>query len=223
MEAKKQGEGADDLSMEDILQSIRKIIADEGDETKATDAKAGEVSGGAGASDILELTDIIEDDVEVTPNNEDVLSSIDAALAPEPKPEPEIIPESEPEVAPVLVEPPAPPPATVAPAPIEPAPVEPAPIELVANDREDDGKNDDMEALLSKAAEDAALASLSKLKKVDSSPRVHPSSPVFRSGTTVEDIVEDLLTPMMKEWMDNNLPEIVERIVEREVYRLTRR
>ena len=200
MEAKKQGEGAEDLSMEDILQSIRKIIADEGDEKKPDAAPL--PANSADASDILELTDMIEDEVEapVTQTTEDILSSIDAALAPEIVPEPIIEPEPMQEPAPVLVEPPAPP-ATIP----QENPV-------------------DMEALLSKQAEDAALAALSKLKTADTTPpMIHPASPVFRSGTTVEDMVAEMLKPMMKDWLDNNLPDIVERIVEREVHRLTRR
>ncbi len=40
MEAKKQGTGEEDLSMEEILQSIRRIIADDGEEGKAQAAPA---------------------------------------------------------------------------------------------------------------------------------------------------------------------------------------
>ena len=160
---------------------------------------------GADASDILELTDMIEDEVEtpITQTTEDILNSIDAALKTENSPEP--IVEPKPEPAPILVEPPVPPPAIIPPAPI-------------------DEPNVDAEALLSKQAENEALAALNKLKNADTTPpMIHPPSPVFRSGTTVEDMVAEMLKPMMKNWLDSNLPDIVERIVEREVYRLTRR
>ena len=33
----------------------------------------------------------------------------------------------------------------------------------------------------------------------------------------------DLLTPMLRDWLDQNLPEIVERVVEQEVKKLARR
>jgi cell pole-organizing protein PopZ len=39
------------------------------------------------------------------------------------------------------------------------------------------------------------------------------------NGTTVE----EMLRPMLKEWLDRNLPPMVERYVEREIVRLTRR
>lgn len=40
---------------------------------------------------------------------------------------------------------------------------------------------------------------------------------------TVEDLVKEMLRPMLKDWLDSNLPGIVERYVEREIVRLTRR
>ncbi len=42
-------------------------------------------------------------------------------------------------------------------------------------------------------------------------------------GTTLEDIVTEMVHPMIKEWLDANLPAIVEQAVEDEVQRLARR
>jgi hypothetical protein len=42
-------------------------------------------------------------------------------------------------------------------------------------------------------------------------------------GRPVEDLVMELLRPMLRDWLDRNLPTIVERIVEREVRYLSRR
>jgi cell pole-organizing protein PopZ len=42
-------------------------------------------------------------------------------------------------------------------------------------------------------------------------------------GRTLEDIVTDLLRPLVKEWLDSNLPAIVEEKVEEEVQRVARR
>jgi len=42
-------------------------------------------------------------------------------------------------------------------------------------------------------------------------------------GRTLEDIVTELLKPMVKEWLDSNLPAIVEEKVEEEVQRVARR
>lgn len=43
------------------------------------------------------------------------------------------------------------------------------------------------------------------------------------SDKTLEALVRDLLKPMLREWLDANLPEIVERTVAREIARITRR
>lgn len=42
------------------------------------------------------------------------------------------------------------------------------------------------------------------------------------AGKTLEDIVRELLRPMLRDWLDANLPRIVERAVNREVERLGR-
>ena len=47
--------------------------------------------------------------------------------------------------------------------------------------------------------------------------------PVVAGGKTVEELVQETLRPMLKEWLDKNLPQVVERYVEREIVRLTRR
>ena len=45
---------------------------------------------------------------------------------------------------------------------------------------------------------------------------------VSGQGRTVEDIVVEMLRPMMRDWLDSNLPIIVERIVQREIRKLVR-
>ncbi len=42
----------------------------------------------------------------------------------------------------------------------------------------------------------------------------------FRNGNTVEALVLEALRPMLKEWLDRNLPLIVQKIVEKEVKRI---
>jgi cell pole-organizing protein PopZ len=46
---------------------------------------------------------------------------------------------------------------------------------------------------------------------------------IFASGNTVEALVIEMLRPMLKEWLDANLPRIVEDKVEAEVARIARR
>jgi cell pole-organizing protein PopZ len=43
-----------------------------------------------------------------------------------------------------------------------------------------------------------------------------------RSGRTVEELVSELLRPMLKAWLDENLPEMVERLVRAEIERVSR-
>ena len=50
-----------------------------------------------------------------------------------------------------------------------------------------------------------------------------PGPSISSNGKTVEDLVKEMLRPMLKEWLDRNLPPMVERYVEREIVRLTRR
>ena len=38
-----------------------------------------------------------------------------------------------------------------------------------------------------------------------------PGPSVGGSGKTVEDLVKEMLRPMLKEWLDRNLPPMVER------------
>ena len=41
-------------------------------------------------------------------------------------------------------------------------------------------------------------------------------------GRTLEDVVRELLRPLLKDWLDNNLPQIVQATVDREVERIAR-
>ncbi|MCE3255001.1 MAG: hypothetical protein K0R25_495 [Rickettsiaceae bacterium] len=45
-------------------------------------------------------------------------------------------------------------------------------------------------------------------------------SPAFKSGQTIEDLVAEILTPKLEQWLNENLPTIVERIVREEIKNL---
>jgi cell pole-organizing protein PopZ len=49
------------------------------------------------------------------------------------------------------------------------------------------------------------------------------SLPLHQGGPTLEDIVKDMLRPMMRDWLDENLPPLVERMVQREIEKMVRR
>lgn len=42
------------------------------------------------------------------------------------------------------------------------------------------------------------------------------------TGATIESLMRDMLRPMLKEWLDENLPSVVERMVEKEISRISR-
>ncbi|MGJ8529639.1 DUF2497 domain-containing protein [Maritalea sp.] len=42
------------------------------------------------------------------------------------------------------------------------------------------------------------------------------------SGQTVEDLIREMLRPMLKGWLDENLPGVVEKLVQREIERVSR-
>ncbi|MEL6370035.1 MAG: DUF2497 domain-containing protein [Pseudomonadota bacterium] len=78
--------------------------------------------------------------------------------------------------------------------------------------REDEGLS-----IVDEAAANAASSAFSSLSQ---SIRVGDSD---GPGRTLEDIVTEMLRPMVKDWLDANLPTIVEEKVEEEVQRISRR
>jgi cell pole-organizing protein PopZ len=77
------------------------------------------------------------------------------------------------------------------------------------------------ESLVSEAAASAATAAFAKLAR--SLGREQPGPVIPDSGKSVEVFVAELLRPLLKDWLDRNLPAIVERVVEQEVKKLAKR
>jgi cell pole-organizing protein PopZ len=222
-------------SMEEILASIRRIISEDGedegaDSAAALEAEAPEAVEAAGEPDPAEeeatpIEDLMVGDDEAA-DEDDVLELTDIAeVEPVPEPEPEIAaapePEPEPEPEPVADDPfdtgedsdlmaidrtPEPEPAPEpAPAPV----VAPIPVANTAPTPEPT-------SLMSEEATAAASAAFDRLSD---DMRISGEG---ESGT-LEGLVQDLLRPMMKAWLDNNLPAIVEAAVAEEVERVARR
>lgn len=103
----------------------------------------------------------------------------------------------------------APPPAPVAPTPraIAPSPASRgAPVPAPAPTH--------MEAIISQPATRAASGSLNRLA---GALRIAETQ-----GQTIEGVVREMLTPLLKDWLDQNLPAIVEAKVEAELERIAR-
>jgi uncharacterized protein len=88
------------------------------------------------------------------------------------------------------------------PPPPPPAPFPPAPPRL----------DDHQERLLSNAAGAA----------VDSAFHALAQTVLSQNARTLEDLVRDMLRPMLKSWLDDNLPGMVERMVRAEIERVSR-
>ena len=206
-----KGETAAEPSMDEILSSIRKIIAeDEVEEAPAakpveadparpvapggatspaaTEAAAGDE--GFDDDDILELT---EDD-ELEPDAEVVR---DAAPA---RP---VAASGEDAAAP----------------PLEDAPVETAPDQREAASQTPGAE---MAQQLSAALLDGGTASAASGALQRLSAAMTPGSAVPAGDRTIEAFLADLVRPELKAWLDAHLPGLVERIVEREIKKLVR-
>lgn len=44
---------------------------------------------------------------------------------------------------------------------------------------------------------------------------------IGNAGITIEQVIRDMLRPMLKEWLDEHLPSVVERMVEKEISRIS--
>ena len=80
-------------------------------------------------------------------------------------------------------------------------------------------KNDE---LISAATQASAAASLAQLTQMFSAQKA-PSAPIQGSGMTLEFLVAELIKPYLKEWLDKNLPAIVDEAVKREIARIVDR
>jgi len=203
---------ANEPSMEDILSSIKRIIADGSDRTPparggrrrpaavgvdngSTDAGAGEDAANAATGDddgesmILELTNAVSDEIG-TPDETDDLYEADVPFEADTPFE-----ESEPMTSLHAVADPAP--TVSADAGSETA----SALEL---------------GIISDQSAQAARQSLSHLSAL----LIRPDD---GAPNTLEGLVREMLKPMLKQWLDERLPELVEVMVKKEIDRITGR
>jgi cell pole-organizing protein PopZ len=162
-----ESKGQHEPSMEQILASIRRIIAEDGDQPAAAPpAAASPVSEAAKGEEILELTEVVQDhpaDPPAAPGSPQAESLAPAAAA------------------------------------------------------------DPANHLVSDAAAAASIAALSQIHQLGSQSEKRMSDiPLSEGPTTIESMVREMLRPLLKEWLDSNLPHLVERVVQDEVARLVR-
>ncbi|MEQ7154319.1 DUF2497 domain-containing protein [Brevundimonas aurifodinae] len=200
---------AQEPTMEEILASIRRIISED-------DAPAVEAAPAAAPEPESEPA------VEAEPEPEPVMAESPAPESgPAPAAEEEILDLTDRYEAPAVetigdldvtaVEDPEPEPFPTAFQP-EPEPVhhEPVPSETSAP----------LDSLVGAGAAASAASAFAGLSA--SLARPEPSALVGGSGPTIEALARELLRPMLKEWLDANLPGIVEAAVRKEVERIAR-
>ena len=229
-----------DLSMDEILAAIRRIIADDEQSSAATGAnKAGAAggastgataSGGTGSSgststpsasparaatedDVLELTEALNDDGTVrrlAPIGGSAPYLAGASREPPLPAEPETDQQVKPEPpSPVVGEPETDQQAKPAPVPPGHEPAGP-PASVTAAQSED--------RLVSEVTSLAAAVAFARLA---SAPRTVREAPMV-GDRPLDDVVQDLLRPLLQTWLDENLPQIVERLVQAEIARIGR-
>ncbi len=200
-----EAQSQSDQSMEEILQSIKRIIAEEGEESTPSPSAANSAE-----DDILELTQMVTEDQasqsETPPMSVDALLD---ALADAP---------SELSAAEPIVQ------------VVEPATEdfslaeEPVPAPPVAEAFTSPANAVEEEAIASAGTLAASAAALRQLKQPEPTPPADAYAKAdrvfFRSGQTVEDLVLEALRPMLREWVDGNMPGMVERMVAREIAKI---
>ncbi len=171
------------------------------------------------------------------PSMEEILASIrkiisdDTPPEPEPQPEPEAVtepepgPEPQPEPEPVFEPTPAP---------------EPAPEEVLELTQmiQDDGSIKDLSAapasllpeepLISEPVADTAASAFSSFANTIDIERMATGGtgkPTYigNGARTLEDMTIELMRPLLREWLDHNLSALVERLVQKEIERISHR
>lgn len=198
-----------DPSMDDILASIRRIMLDEQARLK---------ENGPAVPDRQQMAAYEEPPPPLLVLDESMAVQEPAAapiLPPEPAQSAAVIMTTlEPIIAPISA---APEPA--APEPAAPEPV--APARPVANGPFSQLDGQALEALLAPAAAAAASASVEAMLRQLQSERDSFLKGDASSGPSLEQVVRGEIRPMLKAWLDEHLPEMVERLVTAELARLT--
>ncbi len=193
-----QGGAAADPSMEDILASIRRILSeDEGGATvpdpaaPASHTPVAHVSAATGTTPAAP----VHDSGEVLALDASMMVAEPAAPPPSSPPEP---------VAHGVAAPHHVPPLAAEPVSAEPEPARPP-------------RRSGAESLVAPEAMSAAASAMGPLLRKIASDR---SQAVYRGGPTLEDIVREEMRPLLKQWLDANLPATVERLVRAEIERV---
>jgi cell pole-organizing protein PopZ len=84
------------------------------------------------------------------------------------------------------------------------------------------GRTEDDSRFVARAEEKRELMSSSTSAAVDSAFNSLAHTVLVQNARTLEDLVREMLRPMLKAWLDDNLPGMVERLVRAEIERVSR-
>lgn len=204
---------AHEPSMEEILASIRQIISEDGEASQAPEAQGAESEEAVSAAEHTPAeAEADEDQAEPEAMAEESAEAAPEEFEPEPEPEPEAQFEPEPEPAPEsayahgeLMTPQSS--ASVA----EAEPFSSYEASDHPQENEPAARTDDRH-LLSPESDQAVHGAFSALAHTI----------LAQNARTLEDLVAEMLQPMLKNWLDDNLPALVERLVQEEIQRVSR-
>jgi cell pole-organizing protein PopZ len=186
---------AQEPSMEEILASIRRIISDESQPDEAAPAAAEAAPVNEEDLDrLFSQSDDTDPDAEVLVLTDDMTDADDDNGGPE-------LVEATPDVA--FVEPTRPARS------FQPSEPEPRMAELP---RMPPRSPERAEPIMSKATDASISAAFGSLSHVV----------LTANARTLDDLVADMLRPMLRDWLDSNLPPLVERLVRQEIERVAR-
>jgi cell pole-organizing protein PopZ len=106
---------------------------------------------------------------------------------------------------------------------------DPAPFAIEPDPRPDDPDDDwdNDRNIITDSAATAASAALAELAGAlgENRPRTDAGAALSLGGSnrTVEDLVREMLRPMLREWLAANLPDLVQRLVRKEIKEMVRR
>jgi len=169
---------------------------------------------------LASIRQIISDDDEQAP------PAVSAEPEPIPEPEPEPVapppPPPEPKEDILELKDPLPPPQAAVIIDMEDAPEEEPMVAQTPIPEPQPQPNVPDASILTDAAKMAALSGFSKLTGTMNMDR-GTTSHVSSGGSTLEDIVRDMLNPLLRTWLDENLPPIIEKLVQKELDKLARK
>ena len=209
-------------SMEEILASIRRIIAD--DDANKTPARGPEPPKVEAQPAPAPPAPPMSAAPAFAPRPRSEPAESRPVMPPEPSdsesdadPSPDIFDLTESMAAPMTPPPAAAPPASVM----------PNPQFRTIDGSSDVGFDEDGEApaplMAAPRGEDhASLISHETSAAVDSAFNALAQTVLVQNARTLEDLVREMLRPMLKSWLDDNLPGMVERLVRAEIERVSR-